>query len=98
MTDTIKVVVKIRLRPDRLAEGKKLLLWLAEKSRAEHGCVSYAVLESIGEPNIFLLYEEWDSPAALNAHGETAHVRESYAQAGVLVSAAPERTVLKTVG
>jgi quinol monooxygenase YgiN len=98
MSDTVKVVVKIRARSDKVAEARKLLLWLAEKSRNEHGCVGYSVLENIAEPSLFVLYEEWESQAELNAHGETEHVRQVMAEAPAIVAAAPERGVFRTVG
>jgi quinol monooxygenase YgiN len=98
MAGSVRVVVKVTARADKIADTKKLLLWLAEQSRAERGCVGYHVLQGVAEPHIFALEEEWDSQAALEAHVSTPHVQQSYAQAGGLVAAAPDRVVYKTIG
>ena len=97
MAGSVRVVVKVTARADKIADAEKLLLWLAEKSRAETGCTSYSVLQSLSEPHVFILDEQWESPAALDAHTTTPHVRETLARAAGLVAAAPDRGVYKTI-
>jgi quinol monooxygenase YgiN len=98
MAQSVKVVVKITVRPDKTGDARKLLAALAEKSRAEPGCVRYEVLQSATEPNVFGLLEEWENGPALEAHVVTPHVQQAYARAGSVVAAPPDRTVYRTIG
>jgi quinol monooxygenase YgiN len=98
MAQSVKVVVKITVRPEKTGDARRVLAVLAEKSRAETGCVRYEVLQSASEPNVFALLEEWENAAALEAHVVTPHVHQAYAQAGAVVAEPPDRTVYRTIG
>jgi quinol monooxygenase YgiN len=98
MAESLKVVVKIVVRPEKAGDARKLLAVLAEKSRAEPGCIRYEVLQSASEPHVFALLEEWENAAALDNHVVTPHVQQAYAQAGGVVAAPPDRTVYRTIG
>ena len=39
-------------------------------SRAEPGCRAYIVNRSVDDPNVFLLYEQYEDAAAFDAHRE----------------------------
>ena len=67
MTKPVHVVVKVVARSDAVADVRSIVLTLAEKSRAETGCTSYEVIQNLAEPETFLLVEEWESIAALEA-------------------------------
>ena len=43
-------------------------------TRAEQGCIVYAFSFDLAEPGLMRIYEEWESRAALDAHGRTAHI------------------------
>lgn len=80
MSNAVRVVVKVVARADTLADIRAIVLTLAEKSRAETGCVVYDVIQNLAEPEVFLLVEEWESIAALEAHNKTAHFHEAVAK------------------
>jgi autoinducer 2-degrading protein len=44
--------------------------------REEKGCLIYRAARSIENPEVFVLYEEYESEAALLAHRETPHFRD----------------------
>lgn len=54
------------------------LLALSAPTRAEPGCVSYDLYRSPSVKNHFLRLEVWASPAALEAHKATPHIRASF--------------------
>ena len=54
------------------------LLSLSAPTRAEPGCVMYDLYRSPGVKNHFLRLEVWASPAALEAHKATPHIRASF--------------------
>lgn len=77
MSKPVHVVVKVVARADAVSDVRSIVLTLAEKSRAERGCTSYEVIQNIDEPETFLLVEEWENLAALEAHNKTPHFHEA---------------------
>lgn len=73
------------------AEVKSTFLKLQAASRKESGCKMYIVQQHQSEPQRFLVYEQYDNDAALQAHRDSAHFQEYAAkilpQLGVRVSA-----------
>lgn len=52
----------------------------------EEGCVSYNLCEDLFEPGRIRISEEWETMAALDAHFETAHMKDwraALAKAGI---------------
>jgi len=45
--------------------------------RAEAGCLRYDLHAVEGEPDRFVLLEEWESPEHLAAHVESPHMRQA---------------------
>ncbi|MEM1316021.1 MAG: putative quinol monooxygenase [Pseudomonadota bacterium] len=45
------------------------------ETRREAGCVVYDITRSLERPGRFHVYEEWETPAALEAHFETPHMK-----------------------
>lgn len=78
MRETLTLIAKITARPEGVAAMEELLMKLAAASRAEAGCLSYAVTRVVGESNAFLLVEEWTDAAALELHNQTPHVRDAF--------------------
>ena len=81
MSGKVKVVVKVVARADAAAQMSSIVLKLAAQSRKERGCLGYEVLQNYAEPSVFVLYEEWDSEAALDAHNTTPHFFAAVTQA-----------------
>ena len=64
--------VKAELRKDAL----ELMRQMAVASRAEDGCISYEFYVGLTDPNMLLLFQEWESVDALQGHFETEHMEE----------------------
>jgi len=86
MTSKVTVIVKIVARPDAAADMATIVRRLCTESRKEAGCLQYNVLENLSEPNVFVLSEEWESAAHLDAHNRTAHFHEAVAKAQPLLA------------
>ena len=87
MANPVRVVVKIVARPDAAQAVKAIVLTLTDRSRKESGCISYEALQDQAAPERFVLIEEWDSAAALDAHNRTPHFHEAVSAAGPLLAA-----------
>lgn len=76
MANEVRVVAVLRAQTGK---GDQLLAaWpaLAEKVRAEDGCLGYDLHRVVDDPDRFLVLERWASRDALRAHGQSPHMRE----------------------
>lgn len=48
---------------------------MAQASRAEEGCLEYAIYEDIEQAGRFRIYEEWESADALRNHFNLPHMQ-----------------------
>lgn len=72
----IVVAGRIRVKAGERAEAVRVALRMAEATRAEPGCLSYRFYADIGDPNTFLVFEEWESDDALGRHFQTPHMAD----------------------
>lgn len=74
--------VQVKVKPgteDGAVENFRLL---QAASRKEPGCRMYIVHQRLDDPGSFLIYEQYDDEAALDAHRSSIHFRQ-YAENGV---------------
>jgi quinol monooxygenase YgiN len=64
----------IPILPERRSEALKLIRWMERETQAEAGCLTYRFFVGLNVPNTLMLFQEWDSAEALEAHFETAHM------------------------
>ena len=94
----MKVVLRLSARADTVDALKPVLLELAAQSRTEKDCLGYHVLQNQADPCEFTLVEDWTNEAALDAHLQTAHVANAFAQGGPLLAAPPDARRYRTIG
>jgi aspartate dehydrogenase len=70
----IVIAGKIAVKPERREEAQCAALAMAEATRREAGCLSYAFYADLVDPGTFFIFEEWESDAALAAHFQTEHM------------------------
>lgn len=73
----VRVVARVVARPGKVEELRVLLQGLVEPTRKESGCVSYELLQNRTDPTDFTFVEEWSSEADLDAHLQSAHLRNA---------------------
>ena len=71
----LRVVARIKAKPEKVGEVRELLLSLVEPTRKEFGCVSYELLQNIEDPTDFTFVEEWESDEAFESHAASDHLR-----------------------
>jgi quinol monooxygenase YgiN/quercetin dioxygenase-like cupin family protein len=74
----ITAVTLIHGLPGKEADLKAHLLSLSAPTRAEPGCLQYDLYQSSANPHEFMRLEVWQSPAHLEAHKQTPHLRASF--------------------
>ena len=66
-----------RIHPQHVEAFKKRMLQHAETClRVEKGCVRFDVNQSRADPSLFIMYEIFNGPEALQAHADSAHTKD----------------------
>lgn len=73
--ETLKVIARIKARPEKIDEMREMLAGLVGPTRAEAGCLRYELLHNLTDPADFTFVEEWRDDSALESHFNTAHVK-----------------------
>lgn len=74
-TESFRVVARFKAQPGRQHELRAVLVGLIEPTRRESGCIRYELLANQGDPTELTFVEEWEDPAALEAHFASAHIQ-----------------------
>ena len=94
----IGLLATITVLEGKNEEFEQTFLDLTEKVKAnERGNVFYALHKSRGDPQVYKVMEQYDSPQALDAHGKSDYFREANKQLAGLVAGAPEIEILEAV-
>lgn len=81
----LTILVLIPAKPGRADALDAALKSLLAPTRKEQGCISYDAHRSNDDPNLFMMYETWESQAALDKHFEQPHMKDAIAQLPDLV-------------
>jgi quinol monooxygenase YgiN len=76
--DALTALTFIRGKEGMEEQLKDELLALEAPTRAEPGAIAYDLYQSMARPNEFVRFEMWRSPAALEAHKASPHLRASF--------------------
>ena len=88
--DTLRVIARVKARPNKVNELLSVLSSLVEPTRKEPGCISYKLLQNNEDPTDFVLIEEWQSSTALQSHFATKHFKDALVKLPNLVAAEPD--------
>jgi quinol monooxygenase YgiN len=88
--DTLKIIVRIKARPDKVNELLSVLSSLVEPTRKEAGCLRYELLQHNEDPTDLTLVEEWQNENALESHMATKHFKDALTKLPSLVAAEPD--------
>lgn len=85
--ETVHVVALFVAAPGKENELEQLLSTLVEPTRKEAGCIRYDLMRGLpGESGDFVFIEEWESAETLDAHSQSAHLREVGPKVGPLLA------------
>lgn len=95
---SLRVVARIKAKPEKVGEVHDLLKGLIEHTRKEEGCVSYELLQNRSDPTDFTFVEEWASDAAFESHFATEHMKRALPRVQDLVDEAPDIRTYRVIG
>ena len=81
----LTILVLIPAKPGQADALDAALKGLLAPTRKEHGCISYDAHRSTDDPNLFMMYETWESQAALDKHFQQPHMQDAMAKLPDLV-------------
>jgi len=76
---------------------ERTLLALAVEARKEPGCRAFRPTRSVDDPRVFVVYEEYDDEAALEAHTASEHFRRYVLEEGIPLLESRERSFYRTL-
>ena len=82
----IVIAGTIPVKPECKEEAYKLASLLEQETRKEPGCLMYTFYADQTDPNLFFIFEEWDSEEALQKHFQTEHMKQFLQQAPNLLA------------
>jgi quinol monooxygenase YgiN len=71
----VTVVAKVVAKKDFIETVKAELLKMVPLTRLEEGCIEYRLHQDNNHPATFVFFENWESPACLEAHMLTPHFK-----------------------
>ena len=80
MKEPIRVIASITAKPEKENEAKSVLSSLVHPTRQEPGCLHYELLQNDQDSTQFVLIEEWETQAALDAHTTAEHTQKVQSQ------------------
>ena len=95
--ENVIILVNLTPRAGREADLEGLLRGMCAPSRAEKGCITYNLYRRAEGGSSFHLFECWSSPAALDAHRQTAHSKNFRARVADLADGPFSPIFLKRV-
>ena len=88
MADIITLLCPVDAAPGRGAALREALKTLAAATAAEPGNLCYKP-HATGDPDRFIIYEQWRDRAALDRHMATAHLQKFLADEAGLLAGEP---------
>ena len=97
MSENLYLTARLKVQDGKAEELKKAALAIVEPSRAEEGCVSYNVHQSLEDETVFIWRESWKSKAALDEHFEKDYFKTFFAIANEIATKPPEIILSKKI-
>ena len=91
-------IVRFEPVPGKEAAFREELFRVAEPSRAELGCLSIHIFESVREPFVFAIHSEWADEAAFEFHTALPHTVRFLAIAETLLTHPVQGLRLRHIG
>jgi quinol monooxygenase YgiN len=70
----LHVIAHIKAKPEHIDVVREVLTGFVAPTRAEAGCIVYELFQNLDDPTAFTFVEEWTDKAALDVHGQSAHI------------------------
>jgi len=76
----LTIMAKFVIKEDAREIVSSELLNLVEPTRKEKGCADYIFYQDLEDPNVLMVYENWESLSDLDAHMNTDRFKNCFAR------------------
>ncbi|AUD63851.1 hypothetical protein BK010_09710 [Tenericutes bacterium MO-XQ] len=74
MNQKLPMIVKFKVKEEKINFIKQALIDILEPTRNEEGCLLYELHQDINDPSIFMFYEVWQTVDHWRAHDKQSHI------------------------
>ena len=89
-----EAIAVFRVKPEAIEVARPHIQKLVEETRKEAGCIRYDWYQDAKEPGTFIAIETFANAEAFEAHRQTPHLKEVFAESVNWVSSPTEVRVL----
>ncbi|MGE0083024.1 MAG: putative quinol monooxygenase [Desulfococcaceae bacterium] len=93
----IAVVATMKAKAGKEEELRKELLDLIPSTRQEPGCIRYDLHHELEHPEVFVFYEQWESPGHLEDHLSRPHMEAFKAKMDELLAEMSDIRILEII-
>lgn len=97
MSENLYLTARLKVKSEKVEELKSVALAIVEPSRAEEGCVTYNVHQSLEDETVFIWRESWKSKADLDEHFEKDYVKQFFGVVNEIAAEPPQITLSKLI-
>ncbi len=97
MSEILYLTAIMKVKADKVNELKSAALAIVAGSRAEEGCVSYNVHQSIEDETVFIWRESWKSKAALDEHFNKDYFKNFFEIVNKVAEEPPQITITNLI-
>jgi len=94
---SLTVLAHVRAKAGKEKQMRQELLSLVEPSRKDAGCLNYDLHQSLENPALFLLHENWASKELLDRHLKKPDLQAVLARVGQLAAEPPQITLWEKI-
>jgi len=74
----LTIIATIKAKAGKAEQMQQDLTGLIAPTRTESGCITFDLLLDNQDPSMFVLYENWENQAALDAHFQQPYVQKVF--------------------
>ena len=76
----LTIMAKIKAKQNAIEKVREELFKLVEPTYKEKGCVDYILYQGNEDPSVFMFYENWETSEDLDAHMNSKHFNDCFAE------------------
>jgi quinol monooxygenase YgiN len=97
MSENLYLTARLKAKDEKVEELKQVALAIVAESRAEEGCISYNVHQSIEDETVFIWRECWKSKKDLDIHFQKDYVVTFFGKVDEFAAEPPQITLTKMI-
>jgi quinol monooxygenase YgiN len=86
----MQFIARFHVRPEARAEAHAAIAEVGAATKAEAGCLEYRALQTLSDPEAFVIVSRWRDEAAFDRHAEFDHTRRFIETMTALADRPPE--------